>query len=59
MEMENPPVPSKSDQKVLLGHLHFWKIKNKNNKTHKGIISRAGFKKVLEIAFNWMFLSVL
>lgn len=48
--MENPPVPSKSDQKVLLGHLHFCKVKKKNNnKTHKGIISRAGLRRFLKL----------
>lgn len=58
-EMENPPVPSKSDQKALPGHLHFCKVKTnqkkkkKDNKTHRDIISWAGFKKLLEIAFNW------
>lgn len=36
-----------------------WKPNKTNNKTHKEIISRGGFNRLLEIAFNWWSLTMV
>lgn len=61
MEMENPSVPSKSDQKALLGHLHFCKVKTKENQqqTPKRNHFQMLFNRLLKIAFNCSCLNML